>query len=35
LSIKRIPNAVTPEDIIDPRLLASMDASLVTWKSRK
>ena len=35
LSIKRIPMAVTPEDIIDPRLLAEMDPSLVTWKPRK
>src|SRR5260370_22682711 len=30
LSIKRIPIAVTPEDIIDPRVLASLDPSLVT-----
>jgi ABC-type nitrate/sulfonate/bicarbonate transport system substrate-binding protein len=35
LSIKRIPNAVTPEDIIDPKLLASIDPSLVTWQPRK
>jgi ABC-type nitrate/sulfonate/bicarbonate transport system substrate-binding protein len=35
LSIKRIPNAVTPEDIIDPTLLASIDPSLVTWQPRK
>jgi len=35
LSIKCIPIAVTPEDIIAPRLLASMDPSLVTWKPRK
>jgi NitT/TauT family transport system substrate-binding protein len=35
LSIKRIPIAVAPEDIIDPRLLASMDPSLVTWKPGK
>jgi NitT/TauT family transport system substrate-binding protein len=35
LSIKRIPNAVAPEDIIDPKILASMDPSLVTWQPRK
>jgi ABC-type nitrate/sulfonate/bicarbonate transport system substrate-binding protein len=35
LSIKRIPGAVTPEDIIDPRILTSMDPSLVTWKARR
>ncbi len=35
LSIKRIPIAEAPEDIIDPRLLASMDPSLVTWKPGK
>jgi ABC-type nitrate/sulfonate/bicarbonate transport system substrate-binding protein len=34
LSIKRIPIAVTPDDIIAPRLLASIDPSLVTWKPR-
>jgi hypothetical protein len=33
LSIKRIPIAVKPEDIINPTLLASMKPSLVTWKA--
>jgi ABC-type nitrate/sulfonate/bicarbonate transport system substrate-binding protein len=32
LSIKRIPAAVKPSDIIDPTLLASMNPSLVTWR---
>ncbi len=31
LSIKRIPGAVKPEDIIDTSLLESMNPSLVTW----
>lgn len=31
LSIKRIPIAVKGSDIIDPRLLTSMNPSLVTW----
>jgi ABC-type nitrate/sulfonate/bicarbonate transport system substrate-binding protein len=35
LSIKRIPIAVTPEDIIEPRLLASIDPALVAWAPRK
>jgi len=33
LSIKRIPIAVKPEDIINPMLLASENPSLVTWKA--
>jgi len=34
LSIKRIPIAVKPTDIIDPTLLASMNPSLVTWRAQ-
>lgn len=34
LSIKRIPIAVKPTDIIDPTLLASMNPSLVTWHAQ-
>jgi NitT/TauT family transport system substrate-binding protein len=32
LSIKRIPAAVKPADVIDPTLLASMNPSLVMWR---
>jgi hypothetical protein len=34
LSIRRIPVAVKPTDIIDPTLLASMNPSLVTWRAQ-
>jgi NitT/TauT family transport system substrate-binding protein len=34
LSIKRIPNPVTPEDALAPELLAAVDPSLVTWKPK-
>jgi ABC-type nitrate/sulfonate/bicarbonate transport system substrate-binding protein len=34
LSIKRIPIAVKPTDIIDPALLASMNPSLVTYRAQ-
>ena len=33
LSIKRIPAAVKPTDIIDPTLLASQDPALVMWRA--
>jgi NitT/TauT family transport system substrate-binding protein len=33
LSIKRIPVAVKPTDIIDPTLLASQDPALVMWRA--
>jgi NitT/TauT family transport system substrate-binding protein len=33
LSIKRIPAAVKPTDIIDPTLLASQNPSLVMWRA--
>jgi ABC-type nitrate/sulfonate/bicarbonate transport system substrate-binding protein len=34
LSIKRIPTAVKPADIIDSALLESMNPSLVTWQAK-
>jgi NitT/TauT family transport system substrate-binding protein len=34
LSIKRIPNPVTPEDALAPQLLAAVDPSLVSWKAK-
>jgi ABC-type nitrate/sulfonate/bicarbonate transport system substrate-binding protein len=34
LSIKRIPIAVKPTDIIDPTLLASVNPSLVQWRAQ-
>ncbi len=34
LSIKRIPNPVTPEDALAPQLLAQLDPALVSWKPK-
>jgi len=33
--IKRIPNAVAPEDVFAPKLLAEIDPKLVTWKPQR
>jgi NitT/TauT family transport system substrate-binding protein len=35
LQIKRIPNAVPPEDVFAPKLLAEIDPKLVTWKPQR